>query len=97
MQYCVSNDILVKDLLMADLLVRGVEETFVRALNARAGANGRSAEAEHREILLAALLGPRKRRFAEALASMPNVGRDEDFVGVADTGTSIEDAPDVFA
>jgi antitoxin FitA len=77
---------------MADLLVRGVPEEIVRALKERAGAHGRSAEAEHREILVAALLHPRKRSFAEVLASMPNVGRDEDFERVQ----SGKDAPRVF-
>lgn len=64
---------------MAELLVRGVDEEIVRALKERAGAHGRSAEAEHREILAAALLRPRKRSFAEVLASMPDVGMDADF------------------
>jgi plasmid stability protein len=77
---------------MADLLVRGVPEEIVRALKERAGAHGRSAEAEHREILAAALLRPRTRSFAEVLASMPNVGRDEDFERVR----SGKDAPRVF-
>ena len=56
---------------MADLLVRGVDEDLVRALKERAGAHGRSAEAEHRAILAAALARPRRRSFAEVLASMP--------------------------
>ena len=64
---------------MADLLVRGVDEKFVKALKKRAGAHGRSAEAEHREILTAALAHPRRRSFVEVLASMPNVGTDSDF------------------
>jgi plasmid stability protein len=64
---------------MADLLVRGVDEDLVRALKARAGAHGRSAEAEHREILAAALGRPRRRSFAEVLALMPDVGVDADF------------------
>ena len=64
---------------MPDLLVRGVEEEIVRALKERAVAHGRSAEAEHREILAAALVRPRKRSFAEVLASMPDVGADADF------------------
>ena len=77
---------------MADLLVRGVDEAVVKALKARAGAHGRSAEAEHREILAAALARPRKRSFAQVLASMPNVGVDADFERV--TGTV--EAPRVF-
>jgi plasmid stability protein len=48
---------------MADLLVRGVEVELVRALKERAVAHGRTAEAEHREIL----------------AAMPDVGADADF------------------
>jgi len=61
------------------LIARDVDETLVQALEARASANGRSGEAEHCEILAAALLGPRKRRLLEALASIPNIGRNEDF------------------
>jgi plasmid stability protein len=41
---------------MAQLTVRNVNEQIVRALKQRAAARGRSAEAEHREILRAALL-----------------------------------------
>ena len=64
---------------MADLLVRGVDEAIVRALEEQAGMHGRSAEAEHREILTMALKRPGKRSFAEVLASMPDVGLDTDF------------------
>lgn len=64
---------------MPDLLVRGVDEALVRALKERAGAHGRSAEAEHREILAEALARPRKRSLAELLASIPEVGIDADF------------------
>ena len=64
---------------MADLWVRGVDEAIVRALEARAAARGHGAEAEHREILSAALSRPRRRTFAEVLASMPDVGEDADF------------------
>lgn len=64
---------------MADLIVRGINEALVKALKERAVAHGRSAEAEHREILAAALARPRRRSFAEVLASMPDVGTDGDF------------------
>jgi len=77
---------------MADLLVRGVDEGLVRALPRRAGAHGRSAEAEHREILAAALAHPRRRSFAEILASIPDVGTDADFARVDPT----RDPPRVF-
>lgn len=77
---------------MANLLVRGIDEDLVRALKERAGAHGRSAEAEHREILAAALARPRRRSFAEVLASMPEVGADADFERAGSSGR----APDVF-
>jgi plasmid stability protein len=64
---------------MADFLVRGLDDALVRALKERAVKHRRSAEAEHREILAAALIQPRKRSFAEVLASMPAVGADADF------------------
>jgi len=64
---------------MPDLLVRGVDEELVKALKKRAGAHGRSGEAEHRAILAAALARPRRRSLAEVLASMPPVGLDADF------------------
>lgn len=77
---------------MANLLVRGVDEASVRALKERAGEHGQSAEAEHRATLAAALARPRKHKFAEVLASMPNVGVDADFERV-NAGTK---APRVF-
>lgn len=77
---------------MADLLVRGVDDAVVRALKKRAGVHGRSAEAEHRAILAAALLSPPRRKLADLLASMPDVGRDEDYERQQDEGA----AADVF-
>ena len=77
---------------MSDLLVRGVDEALVRALKQRAGAHGRSAEAEHREITAAALQRPRKRSFAEALVSIPAVGIDSDF----ERAQATEDSRGVF-
>ena len=64
---------------MADLLVRGVDDALVQALKRRAGAHGRSQEAELRAILSAALLSPPRRNLAELLATMPDVGVDADF------------------
>ena len=77
---------------MASLLVRGIDDALVEALKARAVAHGRSAEAEHREILAAALRRPRKRTFAAVLAAMPDVGEDSDFDRIERSG----EAPDVF-
>jgi antitoxin FitA len=77
---------------VADLLVRGVDVAVVKALKERAGARGHSAEAEHREILVSALMRPRKRSLAEVLASMPDVGVDADFERVH----AAAEAPRVF-
>ena len=65
---------------MAQLMVRNLTEDLVKALKQRAAKHNRSAEQEHREILQAALRGPRRRRLAEVLGAMPNVGEDQDFV-----------------
>jgi antitoxin FitA len=71
--------LLLEEQPMANLLVRGVEDSLVQRLREQAASHGRSAEAEHRLILDAALRRPGKRSFAEVLSQMPAVGRDEDF------------------
>ena len=69
---------------MANLIVRDVDASLVLTLKQRAAKHGRSAEAEHREILASALRRPRKRHLADVLAAIPNVGRDDDFARVED-------------
>jgi plasmid stability protein len=69
---------------MANLLVRNVDEALVQSLREQAAAHGRSAEAEHREILAKALHGTQRKTFAEVLISMPNVGMDADFARADD-------------
>ncbi len=76
---------------MANLVVRNVDDEVVKALKARAGLAGTSAEAEHRKILEAALLKPKKRSLVEALSSIPSVGEDSDFERKQDC-----DSSDVF-
>lgn len=76
---------------MADLIVRNLDRSIVEALKKRALRHGCSAEAEHRAILEAALARTRRRTLAQALASMPDVGSDEDFTRKQD-----EIAPDVL-
>ena len=61
------------------LVVRIVEKEIALALKQQAASNGRSAEAEHREILESALQRPKRRSVADVLSSMPNVGEDADF------------------
>jgi plasmid stability protein len=56
---------------MAQLIVRDLDEDVVTALKARAARNGRSAEAEHRRILEAALRGERDMAaYADAAARL---------------------------
>lgn len=62
-----------------NLVVRNVEEDIALALKKLAAAHGRSAEAEHREILKSALQRPKRRSVAEVFSHMPNVGEDADF------------------
>jgi len=74
---------------MASLLVRGIDDEVVQSLREQAAAHGRSAEAEHRVILAEALGRPKRRSFAEILASMPNVGEDSDFERVQSTNEAL--------
>lgn len=76
---------------MANLVVRNLDDNIVQALKERAARHNRSAEAEHRAILEQVLLRPKRKSFAQVLAAMPDVGRDEDFERV-DAG----DAPHVL-
>jgi len=64
---------------MPQLLVRGLDSEIVEALKERARSHGVSAEEEHRQILEESLRGPKKKRFEEVIASMPDVGTDEDY------------------
>lgn len=64
---------------MANLLVRNIDDSIVKALKLRASQNGVSAEAEHRKILEQVLLYPPQKSFAEVLCQIPQVGHDSDF------------------
>jgi plasmid stability protein len=57
---------------MPQLIVRKLDQRVVQALKERAARQGRSAEAEHRAILEAALLGERRGHdFKAFLLTMP--------------------------
>ena len=72
---------------MAQLIVRNLDEKIVASLRRRAAEQGRSVEAEHREILREVLLSKRKSKsLKQHLLEMPNVGRDEDFARRKDRG-----------
>jgi len=73
------------------LIVRNLEEEVVRELKLRAARHGRSAEAEHRDILRQALLPTAERKpFKDFLLSMPPVGEDSDFERVQDDGREVD-------
>jgi plasmid stability protein len=75
----------------AQLIVRNLEEEVVRELRMRAARHGRSAEAEHREILREVLLPAKaKISFKQFLLTMPNVGEDADFERSEDRGRGVE-------
>ena len=76
---------------MPSLVVRNIDNEVVQALKARAGKHGVSAEAEHRKILELILLKPKRKNFAEALRSIPDVGINSDFERMND-----DRATDVF-
>jgi plasmid stability protein len=68
-----------EDAFMAKLIVRNLPDDLVIALKQRAARRNHSAEQEHRDILVAALQRPRRKRLADVLAAMPDVGEDADF------------------
>ena len=70
----------------SQLIVRNLEDELVDALRKRAARHGRSAEAEHRLILHAALLAPPARpkpNLKDLILAIPKAdsnAEDEDFV-----------------
>lgn len=75
---------------MGQLIVRNLEAEVVRALKERAGRHGRSAEAEHREILRDVLLSAPSEDLKAVLLAMPDVGDDADFERIRDLPRAIE-------
>jgi len=55
---------------MAQLIVRNIDDELVARLKLRAAEHGRSAEAEHREILRRALAEEPRRSFKELAAQV---------------------------
>jgi plasmid stability protein len=73
------------------LIVRNLEEEVVRELKIRAARHGRSAEAEHREILREALLPAQpKRSIKDLLLAIPPGGEEDDFPRASDAGRDVE-------
>ena len=76
---------------MAQLIVRNIEDDLVLALKRRAARHGRSAEAEHREILREVLVRQEARpSFKEFLESMPDGLTDEDLARQQDLPREVE-------
>ena len=75
---------------MAQLIVRNIEEEVVRALKERALEHGRSAEAEHRELLREVLLSRPGSDPKAILLEMPNVGEDADFARIRDRPRTVD-------
>ncbi|HEV2845011.1 MAG TPA: DNA-binding protein [Thermoanaerobaculia bacterium] len=72
------------------LIVRNLEEECVHELRLRAARHGRSAEAEHREILREVLLPAKgKRPLKELLLALPEV-EEADFERTPDRGRDVE-------
>jgi plasmid stability protein len=72
---------------MATLTVRGLDDDLVRKLRIRAAEHGRSAEAEHREILRQVLEGvakPSRVEIAERLAAFREATGDRTAGSVGD-------------
>jgi antitoxin FitA len=75
---------------VAQLIVRNLDEETVQALKRRAARNGRSAEAEHREILRNTLRRQRSAKsLKQLLLEMPAGGRDADFARSRDRGRRV--------
>lgn len=73
------------------LIVRNLEDEVVRELRLRAARHGRSAEAEHREILREALLPAKTgRSLKDLLLAIPPDGEDADFERIPDHGRDVE-------
>ena len=63
---------------MSQLIVRNLPRELVSRLKRRAAEHNRS-EAEHRQILMQALLAEDSSSLKALLGAMPNVGDDSDF------------------
>lgn len=75
---------------MAQLIVRKLAPETVLALKRRAAIKGRSAEAEHREILREALRpSSRAKSLKQLLLEMPGVGTDADFAAARERGRRV--------
>lgn len=74
----------IKEVDVAQLIVRNVGDEVVRALKERAGRHGRSAEAEHRELLRELLLAGPVEDPKAVLLDIPAVGEDSDFERIRD-------------
>jgi plasmid stability protein len=83
----IDSSSLGRERVMAQLIVRNVDDDIVRRLKKRAAEHGRSAEEEHRQLLRAAL---RSEGLIDRLREMPDAGSDVDFDRVRDFPRDVE-------
>ncbi len=74
---------------MAQLIVRNLDDDIVERLKARASANHRSTEEEHR-LLLRDALRPESETLKAMISQIPDVGDDADFARSEDSGRDVE-------
>lgn len=74
------------------LIVRNLEEEVIQELRLRAARHGRSAEAEHREILREVLVPRKQKSFKDLLLEIPQGGDGGDFERIQDYGRDVEAA-----
>lgn len=86
-----SRDIIDIEKPVGQLIVRDLDDDVIRALKVRAAAKGRSAEAEHRELLREALAPrPKGKTLKDLLLEMPDAGDDADFERPRDLGRQMK-------
>jgi plasmid stability protein len=76
---------------MGSLIVRGIDDDLIKRLKGRATAHGRSAEAEHREILRQVLMEGSSEMPFGALRGKIHIARDfdrtpDDIIDVMESG-----------
>jgi len=75
---------------VANLTVTNLDKKIIDALEEAAAINGRSVEAELKDILERTLLGLTQKSFADVISTMPDVGCDADFERDKGRGREVE-------
>ncbi len=78
---------ITEETIVAQLIVRNLDDDIIQALKERAAERGHSAEEEHRRILQSVL---RSEGLLDHLRAIPSVGDDGDFARQADPPRSVD-------